>query len=53
MGHCGPPSAVDHCRKDGWRKFDFPQKFADENACAAWVAARPHITLMLPIDPLK
>jgi len=53
MGHCGPPSAVDHCRKGGWQKFDFPQKFAGENACAAWVAARPRITLMLPIDPLK
>jgi len=53
MGHCGPPSVADHCRRDGWKKFDFPQKFADENACAAWVAARPRITLLLPTDPLK
>jgi len=53
MGHCGPPSVVDDCHKDGWKRFDFPQKFAGESACAAWIAARPRITLQLPTDPLK
>lgn len=53
MGHCGPPSVLEECRNGGWSKFDFPQKFAGESACAAWVAARPRVTLLLPPDPLK
>lgn len=53
MGHCGPPSMESECRRDGWTKFDFPQKFASESGCAAWVAARPRMTLLIPTDPLK
>lgn len=53
MGHCGPPSAAAECGNDGWRKFDFPEKFAGESACAAFVAGRPRITLLMPADPLK
>lgn len=53
MGHCGPPSTSEECRADGWKKFDFPQKFAGESACAAWVTSRPRITLLLPTDPLR
>lgn len=53
MGHCGPPVMENECRGDGWTKFDFPQKFASESACAASVAARPRITLLMPPDPLQ
>jgi hypothetical protein len=53
MGHCGPPSNAGECGNGGWQKFDFPQKFASEGACTAYVAARPRIMLLLPADPLK
>jgi hypothetical protein len=53
MGHCGPPSDAGECGNGGWQKFDFPQKFASEGACTAYVASRPRITLVLPADPLK
>lgn len=53
MGHCGPPSAGGECGNGGWQKFDFPQKFAGESACTAYVAGRPRITVLIPADPLK
>lgn len=53
MGHCGPPSTVGECQSGGWKKFDFPHKFAGETDCAASVSARPAITLLIPMDPLK
>lgn len=53
MGHCGPPGALEECRNGGWRKFDFPQRFDGEGACAASVAARPGVSLLIPGDPLK
>jgi quercetin dioxygenase-like cupin family protein len=53
MGHCGPPSNGGECGSGGWQKFDFPQKFASEASCAAYVTGRPRMVLLLPADPLK
>ena len=53
MGHCGPASTLAECRSAGWKKFDFPQKFAGEAECAASVTARRGINLLVPTDPLK
>lgn len=30
---CGPPLNADECLNDGWRKFNYPQGFANEAQC--------------------
>jgi quercetin dioxygenase-like cupin family protein len=49
---CGPPSTVDECRNGGWTNFDWPEPFANQGACIAYVNNRPTITLLVPADPL-
>ncbi|MEZ5738653.1 MAG: hypothetical protein R3E68_03765 [Burkholderiaceae bacterium] len=53
MGHCGPPAKAGECGNDGWRKFDFPKKFASADDCSKYVANRPRMTVIMPTDPLK
>jgi hypothetical protein len=50
---CGPPSTVDECKSDGWANFDFPDKFANQGQCVAFVNNRPRISLLVPEDPLR
>ena len=50
---CGPPSTVDECKNDGWASFDFPNQFANQGACVAFVNHRPRITVLVPEDPLR
>jgi hypothetical protein len=49
---CGPPSTVDECKHRGWANFDWPDPFANQGECIAYVNNRPTITLLVPADPL-
>lgn len=35
--HCGPPQDLDECSNNGWRQFDHPQRFTDEQQCRGFV----------------
>lgn len=50
---CGPPSTVNECKDDGWMKFDFPNTFANQGSCIAYVLGRPRVNLLVPQDPLQ
>jgi len=49
---CGPPSTIHECLRDGWTKFDWPNPFANQGQCIAFVIRRPRIMLLVPTDPL-
>ena len=48
---CGPARSVSEC-KAYWDRFDFPETFANQGACIAYVLSRPKVTLLVPEDPL-
>ncbi len=50
---CGPASNVNECRRDGWRRFDFPYSFGNRGECIAYVNQRQRVTLLVPEDPLR
>ena len=50
---CGPVSSVNECLREGWRTFDFPNTFASQGACIAYVNQRARVTLLMPEDPLQ
>jgi quercetin dioxygenase-like cupin family protein len=37
---CGPPTDVDECKDDGWRKFTHPQNFTSTEQCVSFVRDR-------------
>jgi len=49
---CGPARSVNECTAY-WERFDFPEPFANQGACIAYVKRRPTITLLTPEDPLQ
>lgn len=50
---CGPPSTVNECKAEGWRKFDFPNTFPNQGSCIEYVLQRPKVSLLVPQDPLQ
>lgn len=34
---CGVPLSVKECKSDGWKAFNFPQRFGSQGACIAFV----------------
>jgi quercetin dioxygenase-like cupin family protein len=45
---CGPPTAVDDCKKYGWMNFTFPQTFVDQGECIEWVLHRRRTIVPVP-----
>jgi quercetin dioxygenase-like cupin family protein len=37
---CGPPITRQECRRDGWRDFDHPRRFANQGDCITFVRRR-------------
>jgi quercetin dioxygenase-like cupin family protein len=37
---CGPVRAVEECRDEGWRQFDFPHAFNNQGECVAFVESQ-------------
>jgi hypothetical protein len=50
---CGPPSKEEECEEGGWASFNFPNPFANERECEAYVEDRPRVRVLVPADPLR
>ena len=37
---CGPPQDVKECENDGWRKFNHPQSFTNQEQCLSFIRDR-------------
>lgn len=48
---CGPPSQVDECKRNGWTTFNFPNTFANQGECIAYVLKRPKLEILDPAFP--
>ena len=47
---CGPPKDVNECTNNGWRRFDHPRTFMNQEQCAKFVREMPR-TLQFPTAP--